>query len=584
MPRKASGVEKLATVRETRKNGDIYIYERKTIYDPIKKYNCTISKTLVGKIIKGTDEIVETRPKRRQAKELPIETEDITAVKRHVGMLEIVNHVADKSGVTEDVMRAVHGDRGTGLKMLTLAWYAFATDGETWPGIYSWSVKYAGLLPYRDTPVSQDMYHDLFVYLGANEGIRQSIFKRRAEAMGQGELIALDSTTIATESRNLENGRSSIHKDTLIKNVYKVVEIYSVTSRQPIAYARIPGNIPDGSTVQNALSQMKVLHLDNVEIVTDSGYSAEENMLRMIKGGFRFIVHVAADTKWISPLIREHREELLNCGGIIHCDPKFSGMTVPLTHEFEYGRKRASAKSGLEKGDIERISKRLYIHIYYNSRKKADEDIRFRERFDSIRTDLLSGAYMSVDDRRFAEQFMVIRRWGDRIMEVRINHKAYEKHSRYHGFLVLVSNKERDTDRALEKYRSREYIEEDFKNSKHHVGGNHPRVWNDDTLDGQMLVQFLAQSMHESFETMLRIQKETLGIPNGDAEHDHTENLKLENNLKNWIRKTSMHNILRWYDAIEQTDVNGAVHKKWRTEDTKRDRLFIEKLGIQPRG
>ena len=144
-----------------------------------------------------------------------------------------------------------------------------------------------------------------------------------------------------------------------------------------------------------------------------------------------------------------------------------------------------------------------------------------------------------------------------------------------------MSHKEKDTNRALEKYRAREYVEEDIKNGKYHAGTNHPRVWTDDTLEGQMLAQFLSQSMHESFASMLRIQKETLAIANGDAEHDSKENLQQEKTLKNWLRKTSMNGILNWFDAIQRTDVEG---HHWKTEMSKRDRLFLEKLGVKPRG
>ena len=126
--------------------------------------------------------------------------------------------------------------------------------------------------------------------------------------------------------------------------------------------------------------------------------------------------------------------------------------------------------------------------------------------------------------------------------------------------------------------------EEDFKNSKYHIGGKHPRVWNDDTLDGQILVQFLAASMHESFATMLRSLWDSLGVPNGDIEHDTNENLKQENHLKNWINKTSMNGILQWFDAIERITADGSVKKTWRTETTKRDRMFLDKLEIRPRG
>ena len=86
MPRKASGAIKVGIARERQKNGDIYIYERKTKYDPIKGYSVTISKTLTGKIVNGTDTVVDTRPKRRVA--APISTIGTTAepktVKRHV--------------------------------------------------------------------------------------------------------------------------------------------------------------------------------------------------------------------------------------------------------------------------------------------------------------------------------------------------------------------------------------------------------------------------------------------------------------------------------------------------------------------
>ena len=129
----------------------------------------------------------------------------------------------------------------------------------------------------------------------------------------------------------------------------------------------------------------------------------------------------------------------------------------------------------------------------------------------------MSGAMLDKDDRAFAEKYMKVRYWGDRVAETQLNRTAIQKRSRYHGFLVLVSRKEKDTNRALEKYRAREYVEEDIKNGKYHAGTNHPRVWTDDTLDGQLLVQFLAQSMHESFASMLRTQKESLAIANGDS-------------------------------------------------------------------
>lgn len=43
-----------------------------------------------------------------------------------------------------------------------------------------------------------------------------------------------------------------------------------------------------------------------------------------------------------------------------------------------------------------------------------------------------------------------------------------------------------------------------------------------------------------------------------------------------------MHNILSWFDAIEETKAPGKKKNGWRTEETKRDMLFVERLGIKP--
>ena len=73
-----------------------------------------------------------------------------------------------------------------------------------------------------------------------------------------------------------------------------------------------------------------------------------------------------------------------------------------------------------------------------------------------------------------------------------------------------------------------------------------------------------------------------LGKNSGDPKHDTKANIALELNLKKWLIDTSFANVLRWFDAYETTEVSTAVSKRiWNIETTKRDRLFLEKLGMQ---
>ena len=53
MPAKPSGQIKTSVIKKPQKNGDTYILERRTIYDPEKKYTKVLSTKLIAKIQKA---------------------------------------------------------------------------------------------------------------------------------------------------------------------------------------------------------------------------------------------------------------------------------------------------------------------------------------------------------------------------------------------------------------------------------------------------------------------------------------------------------------------------------------------------
>ena len=97
MPAKPSGEVKTKTIHQTQKNGDIYVLERQTIYDPEKKYNKVLSTKLIAKIPKDGKIPVPTRPKRSKGTKSGSKTEIISAKRMHVGMMDIINHIGKVS-------------------------------------------------------------------------------------------------------------------------------------------------------------------------------------------------------------------------------------------------------------------------------------------------------------------------------------------------------------------------------------------------------------------------------------------------------------------------------------------------------
>jgi len=103
MPAKASGEIKTRIVHDTKKNGDIYVLERQTLYDPVKKYNRVLSTKLLSKIPKGSEIPVSTRPKTPSSGNKPEIMGEITASRDRIGMMEIIDHIGAVSGIDEGI-------------------------------------------------------------------------------------------------------------------------------------------------------------------------------------------------------------------------------------------------------------------------------------------------------------------------------------------------------------------------------------------------------------------------------------------------------------------------------------------------
>ncbi len=108
MPRKASGEPKTKRVERRQANGDIYVYEVTTIYNPKKRYNEHVSSKLLGKKPAIGAELLPTRPRKASG----IAT--TTAVRKTVGVTDILAWIGRESGIDDDVLSSA--DKGTARK------------------------------------------------------------------------------------------------------------------------------------------------------------------------------------------------------------------------------------------------------------------------------------------------------------------------------------------------------------------------------------------------------------------------------------------------------------------------------------
>ena len=568
MPKRITGKTHVGERRERRPNGDIYIYERITAYNEKTKKTYTVSQKLKGKIKSGKQEIVSTRPKKRKG-----EGSVIDAVRRHTGLTDILEWVGKSSGIDNDVLSSF--SEGDAAKILSIARYWIGTSGNTLPRLESWQVMHS--LPYREA-ITEDVYGDLFKGVGRNEDGVQNYFSSRAARLDKSPVLAFDSTTISTYSENQLEARRGFNKAGDGLNTIKLLTLYSVKDREPLAFAKQPGNVPDVISIENAIKQLKCLNLEKPLIVTDNGYYSQENMMKFASRNMKFLTLVDPNVVWVREVVDALRETLASMSSTCPFDPSVCGATATRTHEFSRVRQRS--RNGKVAGEKETFSRRLYVHVFYSPDNDAKKELAFRKDLLELKAQVEGGVteFTKSAQRKIAKYLTCSKKGRGGQLKIGFNDKAIVKAKKYFGYFALVSSQTMDTFIALENYRLREKIEELFAVQKGGLDGARPRTWYPDNLRGRQFVQFISLGYHCFLTKKMKEVQARLG----KIESGKTKALvRLENKLDKWLEQRSLAQILDWFDCVETTNVQTAMgNYRWSTESVARDQLFLKYLGV----
>jgi len=391
-------------------------------------------------------------------------------------------------------------------------------------------------------------------------------------------VLAFDSTTISTYSENQSEARRGFNKDGDGLNTIKLLTLYSVKDREPLAFAKQPGNVPDVISIENALTQLKCLNLEKPLIVTDNGYYSQDNMMEFAWRNVKFLTLVDPDITWVRETVDSLREPLAGMSSTCPFDPSVCGATTTRIHEFS--RMRQRSRSGKASGEKETFSRRLYVHVFHSPDNGAKKELAFRKDLIELKAQMEDGVTeFTKSAQRKIDKFLVCSKTGrGGQLKIGFNDNAIAAAKKYFGFFALVSNQAMDTFTALEDYRLREKIEELFADQKGGLDGARPRTWYPDNLRGRQFVQFVALGYHCFLTKKIKEVQARLG----KNESGKTKALvTLEKKLDKWLKQRSLAQILDWFDCIETTNVQTVMgNYRWSTESVDRDRLFLEYLGV----
>ena len=490
MPAKPSGEIKTGIIRKKQNNGDIYIYERQTVYDPEKKYNRSLNSKLIAKIPKGSEEMVPTHHRQAETGRKDIKKKTSPA-DRHIGMMDLIDFFGATSGIDSDLYAVTDAD--TAKKALSLARYLLVTDGGDILGIQEWQHRHA--LPW-EYGMTVDVCRKVLSVMG-DEGLQRKFFSERCKHFDAGNALSYGSIAVP---RNAMHWNGAYYCCNGKESNGRLMVFYSADTGQPVAFRdqdagyRRYGNETNNDRVQRE-EEMTAIHrmseflgLEKPELIIGDRCCSEFELTEFMHKGIRFIVPVDSRIGWVKSEIDAHRDILVSKKYACHPDPSVHGISVMKMHEFESYKRH--------------FIRRIYLNLYFST-------------------------MLQEDDGKYG--------WG-------------KEHC---GYFVLASKKKNDLSECLGKYKTSERIKHFFQAGRQHVDAPGSTGWGNNTANGVRFIQFLTLCYYEHIRTEIQKFRDSLGRPNGDPAHDTKENLDAETRLREWLDITPIHRQLQWFDGPE---------------------------------
>ena len=458
-----------------KKTGVKYVYENYPYW--VTEIGQSRSKRkCIGILDEETGEIVPTRGRKpKQGKSASSSTEASTLSNRlFYGATYLLDAIGNKLGIIGD-LKACFPD--TYKQILSIAYYLILEDSSPLYRFEKWASIHKH--PYgRD--ISSQRSSELFASISESAKDRFSMLqgKRRVEK----EFWVYDTTTISSYSKALRQVQYGHNKEYDPLPQLKLALVYGEQSGLPFYYRKLAGNIPDTKTVRRLLDDLLSLGFDKVKLVMDRGFYSEDNINGLYREHLKFLVSAKTSLSFVRKEIDAVYD---NIRMFANYDQDHGLYAYTATTEWNYAQARPY------KGDVIKDKRRIYVHMYFNISKAAEDERNFTSNLAALREELLTGKRMEEHEKQYAKYFD-IKATPKRGIQVTTKEDAIKEAKRYYGYFTLLSNETMSAIDALELYRAKDIVEKAFGNLKERLDMRRALVSSEKGLDGKLFVEFVA--------------------------------------------------------------------------------------------
>ena len=214
----------------------------------------------------------------------------------------------------------------------------------------------------------------------------------------------------------------------------------------------------------------------------DRGYYSADNINALYKKHLKFLCGTTSALSFVKEYIRaigskKDHYEYYNANLELYVFSK--------TIAWDYEQERPY------KGDVIHGERRMYLHLYFNPDKYADDGKAFNRKMNALREELL-GRHRVPEHEKDYKKYFEITETPKRGISLKIKQDAVDAaHERY-GFFVLISNEVKDPVEALSLYRMRDVVEKAFWNIKERLNLRRTMTSSESSLEGKLFVEFIA--------------------------------------------------------------------------------------------
>lgn len=474
------GADMAIVHQKDKRSGITYAYESISFWDKEKKQSRS-KRTLIGRVDDRTGEILPTKGTNKrgtQGVETPVSRRgpvvNTETTRFFYGATFLLDAIGDKLGIVSDLKRCFPSDY---KRILSLSYYLLLESDSPLSRFPKWASLH--LHPFgQDIPSQRSS--ELFASI--TEEQRYHFFRLQAARRLENEYWAYDTTSISSYSESLKQVKYGMNKEHDCLPQLNLALLFGQESNLPFYYRKLPGNIQDVKTVKNMLADLDFLGVKKVHVVMDRGFYSADNINGLYREHHKFLMGAKLSLTFVKKQLDASRDSIRQWTNYNEQHEVFAA-SYPIKWQYTQDRPY--------KGDTLKAERRLYLHLYYNGEKAAEDEQRFTKQLLAWQKDLQDNN-RKPEYAKFYERYFQISETPVRGTKVVAKQAAIDEAKKNYGYFALISNEVKEPIEALDIYRNKDMVEKAFGNLKERLSLRRLLVSSEHSLDGKLFVQFVA--------------------------------------------------------------------------------------------